>query len=401
MARDKRRILVVHNRYQQPGGEDVVFESESALLARSGHTVRKLALDNAAIGELTSPGQRLRLAAETVWSRRAAHLVRREIREFGPDILHAHNTFPLWSPSIFDAATEEGVAVVATLHNYRLICPSANLYRDGGVCTDCVGRRIPWPAVVHACYRDSRVQTAAVTAMLSLNNLRHTFDTDVHAFIALTPSARAELVAGGLRADLVHIKPNFVDPDPGTSTAPRSGFLFAGRLTEDKGVGTLIDAARQLRATGIEIRVAGAGPLEGALRDAAQQLPGLHVLGQVSRQQLYEELGRSVAALVPSQWYEPFGLVVAEAYATGTPVIASRMGGLTDLVSTRTGMLIAPANADELAAAMRWATEHSDAMLETGHAARALFEKEFSAPRNLERLLEIYDAALERATAVQ
>jgi glycosyltransferase involved in cell wall biosynthesis len=396
---DRLRVLVVHNRYQQRGGEDVVFESEAALLAEAGHAVRTLVLDNSSIRARESVGDRIRLAADTVWSRRSARIVTRAVRDFRPDVMHAHNTFPLWSPSIFRAAARQGVATVATLHNYRLVCPSANLYRDGGPCMDCVGRTIAWPSVVHRCYRGSRLQTAVVAGMLAANRLNRTFDIDIHAYIALTPFVRARLVAGGLPPELVHVKPNFVSPDPGASAEPRSGFLFAGRLTEEKGIRLLIEAAQQMKATGIEIRVAGTGPLEEELRAVARQAPELHPLGEIPRQQLFGELRRSIAAVVPARWYEPFGLIVAEAYATGTAVVAASIGGLADLVSAETGLLLRDGTVEDLVSALVWADGHRPEMAQLGSNARAVFEARYSATSNLEQLLGIYEQAISTAHA--
>ena len=307
--------------------------------------------------------------------------------------MHAHNTFPLWSPSIFSAAREEGVPTVLTVHNYRLVCPSADLYRDSHPCEDCLGRPIAWPSVLHSCYRESRLQTGTVAAMLAVNRARGTWHRDVDAFIALTEFARSRLAQGGLPARRIHVKPNFIDPDPGPSSHPRSGLLFAGRLTEEKGVRTLVQALRTAELAHIDVRIAGSGPLEAELRAAAATMPNVHVLGRVSRAQILELMGRSIALVVPSEWYEGFPVTVAEAFATATPVIASRLGSLAEIVSDETGVMFEPGDAGSLRAALTWAVDNAAVMAERGQSARRAFDESYAADANLSLLLSIYGRA--------
>ncbi len=395
VAGGQLRVLVVHNRYQQAGGEDVVFEAETELLRRAGHAVETMVMDNDSISGHMSVGERARLAARTAWSTRSARMIRQAVRSWRPHVMHAHNTFPLWSPSIFAAARREGVATVLTLHNYRLICPSADLFRDGHPCEDCVGRTVAWPGVRHACYRDSRLQTGTVAAMLAFNRGRRTWQRDIDAYIALTDFARTRLLRGGLPSDRIHVKPNFLYPDPGPSSEARSGFLFAGRLTDEKGVRTLIEAARSI-TSGEELRVAGTGPLDDELRVAAATIPSLRVLGQLDRAELLLEMGRSTALVVPSLWYEGFPMTVVEAFATGTPVIASRLGSLAEVITDGTGLLFEASSGRALSDALAWAGDHIPDMAERGREARRVFETKYGAAANLAQLLSIYDTARDR-----
>ena len=204
-------ILLVHERYRQRAGEDAVFDAELALLRRHGRDVRTLVVDNAAIPEGGGIRTKLRVGAATMWSSSAARLVARRLEAAPADIVHIHNTFPLLSPSIHVAARQAGAAVVQTIHNYRPICPAATLFRDGRVCHDCVGQAVAWPAVRHGCYRGSRVQTIPVAGMLAMQRIRRSWDA-VHAIVALTDFAAGELIAGGLPADRIHVKGNFVEP---------------------------------------------------------------------------------------------------------------------------------------------------------------------------------------------
>jgi glycosyltransferase involved in cell wall biosynthesis len=395
-AADGLRVLVVHNRYQQAGGEDVAFELESELLRRAGHAVETLVMDNDSIPEHASIAGRARLAAETVWSRRSARIIGNAVRSWQPDVMHAHNTFPLWSPAIFSAARAAGAATVMTLHNYRLVCPAADLYRAGRPCEDCVGRAIPWPSVIHSCYRGSRLETTAVAAMLVVNRARRTWQKDVDAFVALTEFERSLMIAGGMPRAKIHIKPNFVDPDPRPGTDARSGFLFAGRLSEEKGVKTLIAASRSLAAAGVEIRVAGTGPMEGELHAAVAGGLPLRIVGQIARAELMNEMRRSEAVIVPSECYESFGLVAVEAFATATPVIASNIGSLGELVSPTRGLSFKAGDAEALASAISWAADNASEMRQRGANARKEYEARYTAAANLDQLDRVYGHAISR-----
>jgi len=188
------RIVFVHERYQQAGGEDPIFAAESDLMEAFGHSVVRYTEDNARIADMTP----VTVATSTVWSRRAHDELRALFKSFRPDVVHFHNTFPLISPSGYYAARAEGVPVVQTIHNYRLVCPSATLFRDGRPCVDCVGRSVPWPAVQHACYRDSRPASLVVAGMLSTHRLLQTWNRLVHVYIAPSEFARQQLISGGL-----------------------------------------------------------------------------------------------------------------------------------------------------------------------------------------------------------
>src|SRR5581483_9761958 len=185
-------------------------------------------------------------AARTVWSRPAYRVLRELLRAHRPAVAHFHNTFPLISPAAYYACRAERVPVVQTLHNFRLLCPNALFFRDGRVCEDCLGKAVPWPGVAHKCYRGSRSASAAVCTMLTVHRALGTWHTAVDRFIALTDASRRKFVAGGLPADKIAVKANFVDPDPGPGTGAGGYGVFVGRLSAEKGVGTLLKAWQQL-----------------------------------------------------------------------------------------------------------------------------------------------------------
>ena len=397
-ARSLPSVLLVHERYRQRAGEDAVFDTELDLLREMGHDVHTLVVDNDAIPDEPTVAERVRLGAETVWSMRAARLMGRRLAERRVDVVHVHNTFPLLSPSIYGVAHDSGAAIVQTIHNYRSMCPAATLFREGRPCEDCVGRTVPWPAVVHGCYRGSRLQTLPVAAMLTAHRLLRTW-RHVDAFIALTDFAAAKLAEGGLPADRLHVKANFVTPDPGPRQGPGEGFLFLGRLATEKGIGTLIDAA-PLLAAGISVRVAGDGPEAAHLLAAADRHPALQPLGRLERRYVQAELEHCRALVFPSLWYEGLPMAILEAFANGVPVIAARRGAAAAVVEDRvTGLTYEPGDPAALAASLAWAQSHSREMGAFGQAARQVFLDRYTAAASHRRLLEIYRTALERAAA--
>ena len=378
------RVLVVHNAYQLRGGEDSVVESELALLRRHGHEVDLLLRHNDDVSGMSS----LSVARQTLWSSETLAAIQARIALFRPDVIHVHNTLPLVSPSVFWAADRAGVPVVQTLHNFRLMCPQATFLRDGRVCEDCLGRA-PWPALKHRCYRGSTVQTGAVAAMVMLHRGLGTWQRKVTRYIALNEFCRGKFIEGGLPAERMDVKPNFVDHLTQPQWHERSGGLYVGRLSVEKGVATLIEAIQAHPAHGIQ--VVGSGPLEQDLRAVA----GEACLGSQPINEVLALMSRAAFLVLPSACYEGFPRTLVEAYACGLPVIASRHGSLKELVHEgRTGLLFEPGDAAGLADCIRWAQVHPEAMLDMGRAARDEYELRYTPQRNHEQLTAIYRRAI-------
>lgn len=383
------RILVAHNRYRLAGGEDTVFRAEVATLRSHGHEVTELCLDNRAISAAQLPV----LAARAVWSRPSFGLVSRMLRGGGFHVAHFHNTFPLFSPSVYSAAHRAGVAVVQTLQNYRLACPAATLLRDGKPCEDCVGRAVPWPAVLHGCYRGGRLVSAAVAGMLSVHRAAGTWAREVDAYIALTEFGREILVRAGLPAERVLVKPNCLSDDPGEGPHDGGYALFVGRIDGSKGIEPMLAAWRELGGE-IPLRVVGTGPVEHLLRSAP---PGVEWLGAQDHAAALELMRRASALVVPSIWYEGFPLAIAEAFATGLPVIASRIGAISAIVEDgRNGVLFEPGSPRALAGAVRAAFESPHRLRAMGAHARATYLERYTPEHNHRMLMEIYQAARQR-----
>lgn len=379
------RVLQVHTRYRQAGGEDNVVEAEKDLLEAAGISVRQVIFDNAELHEARSLVGDLRLAASAVWSRAAHRRVRAAVAVDRPQVMHVHNTFAAASPSVYSAA--DGVPVVQTLHNYRMVCPVATAFRDGHACTDCVGRFVPWPGVLHACVHGSRSQSAVAAATLTVHRALGTFQHRIGVYVALSSFQRELMIAGGLLAERIRVIPNFLEPDPGVGNGPRSGILYVGRLAEEKGVGVLLRAAALSPGT---IRVAGQGPLQSLVERSAAA-GEIEYLGPLEPSSVFSELRRAIAVVLPSIWFEGFPLAVVEAFATGTPVIASRIGSLAELVEDGvTGLLAPPHDADGLAEQLRWASSHPEEMHQMGCRAREQYETRFRGPTHLAALLDTY-----------
>lgn len=382
-------VLVVHNRYRERGGEDAVVEHEVELLRSAGHEVSEYGRHNDEVEE-SAP---LAMALQALWSRRTTREVEALIRQRQPDVLHVHNTFPLVSPSVHWAAARAGVPVVQTLHNFRTICPQGLLLRDGRPCEDCVGR-LPLPAIRHACYRGSRAQTAVAAGTVVLHRGLGTWRGKVDRYIALSEFSRGRLVAGGLPAERIVVKPNSVPAPERAFDFARSGLLFVGRLAPEKGIDTLLRASSGM-APG-SVRVAGGGPLAGAV----QSEPALRALGRLDGAALAVEMARAVALVLPSTCYENAPLSVLEAFAAGLPVIASRLGALAEIVEDGvTGLLVEPNHPGALRQAMEWATCNRAAMHRMGEAARHRHAQRYTPEANLQRLIGIYEGVGARAPA--
>lgn len=388
-----RRILQVHTRYREAGGEDRVVDDELALLRAADVGVERVIFDNTMIDESSALG-RVRAGAAAIWSSEAAKRVGIAINSFKPDVVHVHNTFVMGSPSVFWAASHSAVPVVHTVHNYRLVCPVATCFRDGHSCTDCVGRPLALPGVIHACVRDSRPQSAVVAATLATHRALGTWHRKVDRYLALTEFQRSLLVRGGLPARRIGVVPNFLEPDPGMHDYERTGLLYLGRLSPEKGIDTLTTAASLGSQT---IRVAGDGPADDVVRTASASNKVV-ALGRLSAADASRAVASSIALVVPSVCFEGFPMVVLEAYASGTPVIASRIGSLAEVVEDGvTGRLVPPGDANALAEMMAWADSHRPEMRAMGANARRRYEERYRGMQHLRSLMDAYGEAKEHA----
>jgi glycosyltransferase involved in cell wall biosynthesis len=386
------RVLMAHNRYKTPSGEDAVFDNEVALLKRSGLEVKAL---EARSDTIDTPWG-LRHEWFSVWSKEWFGRIEGAIRAFRPDIAHFHNLHPLITPSVYTACADQGVAVVQTLHNYRLLCPAATFYRRGSVCELCLGRGITWPGVVHACYRGSRWQSAAVTTMLAYHRRRGTWAGKVNAYIALTQFARRKFIEGGIPPDLLHVKPNIVFPDPGAKDNDGEYGLFVGRLAPEKGIRTVL-AAWSTISSSVPLRIIGDGPLRAEVEATAAGIPGVQFIGPVGRDAVLATMKAARFLVFSSEWYEGFPLVLAEAFACGVPVLAGRIGaGQEIVVDGRNGAHFAAGDPADLAEKAVTAYGQAERCRAWGRSARRTYEEHYSPESNFAQLMRIYEVATRR-----
>lgn len=386
------KILLAHNRYRWAGGEDSVVRAEKALLEAYGHEVRMFEADNQ---EIRGVAGAARAAFSATWSFAARRRMVEALARFQPDVVHVHNFFPLLSPSIYDACRDAGVPVVQTLHNYRLLCPNAVFFRDGHACEDCLGRLVPWPGVLHACYQGGRMATAPIAAMLAFHRMRRTWIQKVDGFVVFSEFARLKFIEGGLPGDRLHVKPHFVHPVPEVEGGAGGYAMVVGRFSFEKGFETALDAWR-LGKLGerLPLRIVGEGTIEPALRQRAAGVPGIEWMGAVPQTEVLRLMQHATCLIYPSVCYETFGMAIIEAFATGLPVIASGHGSMASLVRPgKTGLLFRPGDAADLAAKVEEFLAHPESHARMRAQARAEFEAKYTAEQNYRRMMEIYGEA--------
>ena len=381
------RILLIHNRYRQRAGEDSVFDSESALLTQHGHDVEEFVKDNREI----QTGFSASLAINAIWSRKSRNALKTAIREFRPDVIHAHNTMPLISPSAYYAASSSNVPIVQTLHNFRPFCLPGVFFRDGEVCEDCLTKSFCWSGVTHACYRNSKAASVVVASTFAAHWAIGTWSRKIDRYIALTDFARTKFIQGGLPADRVVVKPNFTfdrrRANDAVDSHLRRGALFVGRLSQEKGVLTMMKAWEEAP---MQLSIVGDGPLLKKLSSNPPEL--VTFLGEMHPKEVSAAMNEAMFLVMPSEWYEGFALVLVEAFARGLPVIASRLGAMAEIVEDGlTGLHFTPRDADDLAAKVRWAKEHPAEIRQMGVNARRTYEKKYTPETNYLQLLTIYE----------
>ena len=382
------RVLLIHNRYVLPGGEDRVFEAEAQLLTQFGQEVSTLEEQTAHPQGVL---QKIGVAANSLWSTDWHRKLRVRLQEFRPDVVHIHNFFPVISPSVYYACRKAGVPVVQTLHNYRLSCAGATFYRDGKICEECIDQG-PLHSIRYGCYRGSKLGTASVALMLEAHRRAGTWKSKVDCYIALTEFARKKMIAAGLPPEKVRVKPNFVLPDPGRRTGSGQFALFVGRLEEKKGIPTMLQAWKQLSQP-IPLVIAGDGPYAPKLKAEIAQPGCSNVIyrGALCHADIIAAMKQARFIVFPSEWYEGFPVTIAEAFACGVPVISSRLGSMEEIVQDGlTGLHFNAGDPNDLARKIEWAWSHPRELERMGLAARAECEEKYTAKRNFEILKEIY-----------
>lgn len=394
------RIAIFHNRYKRPGGEDVAVDFEHRLLESAGHKVLRVEVNNDQItngGTLATLRGAVMTTARSRWNRHSLVVIEKQLRDFGADVGHVHNWFPIFSPSIYDAHRRAGVPVVQTLHNYRLGCANGCFWRDGGICTDCLDNHRA-RAVSRGCYRKSRMQSLVWRSVINHGWDSGAFRKSVSAYIAPSKIIRDVHTRMGLPSNRIHLVPHAVE-DPGT-TGWHMGVpsaIFVGRLEPEKGIDVLIDACVR---SNVPLTVVGDGSLGESLRRRYAGNHSIRFLGHLSHHRVMAYMRLASVAVFPSRWMEPFGLGVAEAMALGRPVIASNFAGPSEIVEDGvSGIHVSPGSTDALGTALKKLLGNPIRCQEMGRAARMNYLKNYSPAKHLVRLMSVFDGLVQKKAA--
>jgi glycosyltransferase involved in cell wall biosynthesis len=389
------RILIAHNRYKQIGGEDLVVATESGLLNSHGHTVARLDVDNDHIQGALS---RITASFGSIYSSDGKQRMREAIERAKPDVVHVHNFFPTLSPSVFAACVEAGVPVVHTLHNFRILCARATLFRDGGVCEECISNRSFLPGVRHACYRSSHLGSAVAGLGMAVHDRLGTWSDKIAAYISLTSFAADKLGTFRIPREKIFVKPNSTE-DRGLGTGDGNYALFAGRLNQEKGLQTLIDADTAGTLC-MDIVILGDGPMREEVQRAAER-PGSRLIykGFMPHDQILDFMRSARVLIMPSIWYEGgLPLVVIEAFSLGLPVIGADLGNVAAIIKPgETGLLYPPADHQALSSALAWFMENLAEVRQMRENAREHYLATHTPEKNYQRLVEIYQMAIDGA----
>ncbi|MGE5830414.1 MAG: glycosyltransferase [Micromonosporaceae bacterium] len=379
------KVIVAHNRYRQgqPSGENIIVDAEINQLRAAGVEVVPLLRSSDEIATMSTV-QKALLPVAPIYRGAAQRELRELLRVHRPDLLHLHNPYPLLSPWVIRTAHAARVPVVHTVHNYRQVCASGVYFRDGHPCTDCLGRRVGVPAVVHACYRGSRAQSAVMATTLALH--RPTWHT-VDRYLALTDEIAGHLREYGVAEERIVVKPNAIDdPWPGEPPPVGDGFLYLGRLVPEKGLPLLLEAwARHPVGSLGVLRIVGDGPLRTVAEAAARQRPDVRFLGRQPPDGVRAALRDSSVLVVPSLWRDVLPTVIIEALAAGRPVLGTDRGGIPYAIGAA-GWTV-PATVDALADALGPARAGAAGL---AGAARARYTERFHPAVVTGQLIAVY-----------
>lgn len=390
------KILQIHNFYRTRGGECGVVEAEQRLLENHGHTVVQFMADSLALDDMTF-SQKASTFLQIPYSFRAARNLERSLCEDRPDIAHVHNVFPMLSPAVYVILKRNSVPVVQTIHNYRFLCPNGLMYVHGRVCEACQQTGY-WEAVRNRCMRGSTTTSALYAAAIAWGWRNGTFLSCIDRYISLNAFSLRKLVAAGVPEQKIRMCGNFISHFAEAPAAKQPYALYLGRLSSEKGLLTLLAAARTVPE--LPIRIAGTGPLEADLRRMVRE-PGMDhikIIGHVAGKAKHHLISEALCTLAPSEWYENFPLSVVESLALGTPVIASQIGGLPELIEHgQTGLLFPSSDGEALAECLRQIIRRPSDTAAMAACALAHAQVRFSPQRHLDQLLNIYSEAMSHA----
>jgi len=388
------KILVGHNYYQQPGGEDAVFRSEVAMLKGFGHEVCLYERRNDEIKpDIFS---RISHAASLRYSKNSYRQMCALIRSFKPDLAHFHNIFYVMTPAVLDACKDQGVPVVLSVHNFRLVCLNGLFFRGGKPCEDCLpGSRVS--GIMHRCFRGSLALSVLAADMTDYHWRRKTWTDTVDRLVVATQFSKEKYVQAGIPAGKLSVLPHFVEGPPAIAKINGRYALYAGRLSQEKGVDILLEAWKNIKD--IPLYIVGTGPkqkdMETLIKD--QGLSNVTMLGFLESSEFQKVLSQARFLVVPSVCYENFPRVVVEAYACGVPVLANRLGTMEEIVEEgRTGLLFSNSDPEDLAAKARSMVHDEDKYAQLCINTRQVYDLKYTPQKHYQCLLRIYESLIQK-----
>ena len=380
------KILQIHNEYKFKGGEETVVENERDLLVKNDCEVFQLIRKNS--NEINNVFDEIKVAWNVVYSKKSKSIVFDKIKKINPDIVHIHNTFPLWSFSIIDACYEMKIPVVMTLHNFRLICAKGVFYRNNGICEIC-SKSSPLNAIRYGCYQNSKIKSIPVSLMIQKYRKGLKLLKKVNKFIVLTEFSKKKFLEINFPENKIAVKPNFIPKNFKFNTeTKKSGFLYASRLSEEKGILDLIIAHNKFN---FDLTVCGDGPLKKELISNKD----IKYLGFLNKNDLIKIMEKSKFLIFPSKWYETFGLVLLEAFALETIVIAPNLGSISSIIKhEKNGILFKPNDIDDLINKIKWVLSNENKCEKIKKTAKKEFEEKYSEDVNYKMLIKVYEEAI-------
>ncbi|MDQ7786900.1 MAG: glycosyltransferase [Thermodesulfovibrionales bacterium] len=392
------KALLIHNSHRSgsSSGDDIVFSKESKLLEQYENVVFKINPSNDEFDN-ASPLKKLSTILQVPWSFIYYKKIKQLLLKENPDIIHLHNFFPFISPSVFYAADSAGIPIIQTLHDFRYLCPMAFLMRSGKICNECKGGAF-FKSVEYGCFKGSNLQSIPVAFMLKLHWYLKTFKKKIDGYICLTESQRKIYLEAGFDETKLFIKPNFVDDTYEKEKYQYGDYaVFIGRLGEEKGVRTLIGAWKNL--PDIPLKIVGDGPDAKDFKSLVNDLniKNIDFIGYKPYLECRKILNNARFLIMPSIWYETFGLTIIEAFSHCKPVIASNLGAMADIVKDKvTGLLFTPMNTQELTEKVRWLWTNPEECKRMGQNARREYEEKYTPDKNYEMLMDIYREVIEK-----
>jgi len=386
------KIIVAHNYYKVGGGEDSVVKNEAKLLADYGNFVKEYSIKNDNINSFVS---KFFTAVGVPFSYKQYKNILKMLTEECPDIVHVHNYFPLFSPSIFFACKKLSVPVVHTLHNYRAVCPTAILMHNGEINERSV-KGASWWTVSKKVYRNSLIGSLSLTVMVEIHKWLGTWRRKIDCYISLTEFSKEKYISAGWPECKIFVKPNFIEDGFGGNTkVQKSGgyALFVGRLSEEKGLAVLLSAWSGVAS---QLKIIGDGPLRDLVE--SDGTCGVEYLGLKDKPQVLDLIQNADFIVMPSTCYEGFPMVLVEAFSCGTPALVSKLGSMEEIVTHGvTGLYFEAGNPKDLAEKVQWMVDNPDKAREMGRNARNEYLQKYTPERNYEMLMDIYQQAIDEA----